>query len=295
MIVAWIDPGDYLSVSLPCNEGDVFYGEFHLVTEGVVQFFVCDEANLALWREGGAATQYDLVSGVSSRSWSIQIPEEGRWCGVIVSEQGSQPIRVSASCNKVSPLQILGRNMFFGFEIAAFSLIGILSLHLVRKRRNQREVHLIELEAASEVDKPGAWLGWFRNATALTLVLQSLLITAVVVLEISVRWEPDSPYNGFNVLFVFYLIPLFLPLLCAKTLLQRRMCKGVLMMWSVPALVLGNFFLWGWYGGAVASLLLWALAFAVPTWLYFGFVLAEAIMLHRPRVQGREVIVITNG
>ena len=284
MILAWIDPGDYLSVSLPCNEGDVFYGEFHLVTEGVAQFFICDETNLALWREGGSPTRYDLVSGVSSRSWSIQVPEEGRWCGVIVSQEGSQSIRVSASCNKVSQLQILGRNMFFGFEIAAFSLIGILSLLLVRRRRNQQGAFLIELEPASEANLPGAWLGWLRKATASLLVLQSLSIGVIVVLYVIERWDPGSSYNGFNLLVIFYLIPLLVPLLCARTLFQRRMCKGVLMMWSVPALALGNFFLWGWYVGAGSSLPLWALAYAVPTWLYFAFVLAEAIMLRRPRV-----------
>jgi hypothetical protein len=282
MIVAWVDPGDYLSVSLPCNAGDVFYGEFHLLTEGAVQFFMCDETNLALWREGGSAIRYNLVSGVRSRSWRIQVPQDGRWCGVIVSEEASQSVRVSASCNKVSPLQITGRNLFFGFEIGAFSLIGVSSVVLARRRRHLVEAPRVGLETEDDFTEPTNWLDSLRSATAITLVLQSVAIAAVVALSIAERWDSGSPYNGFNLLIAFYLFPLFIPLLCAHTLFLRRKCKGVLTLWSLPSLGLGNFFLWGWFGGGEFLLLPWALVFAVPTWLYIFFALAEAITLYRP-------------
>ncbi len=283
MVVAWVDPGEYLSVSLQCKASDVFYGEFHLLTDGTVQFFICDEANLAIWREGGSAIRYDFVSGVRSRSWSIQAPQDGRWCGVIVSEESSQSIRVSASCNSVSPLQIMGRNLFFGSEIGAFSLIGVASVAIARRRRHQVEAPRVGLETGDEVYEPARWLGFLRSATAVTLVLQSVAITTVVALSIAERWDPDSPYNGFTLLIVFYLVPLFVPLLCAHSLFLRRKCKGVLMLWSLPSLGLGNFFLWAWFGGGEFLLLPWALAFAVPTWLYIFFALAEAITLYRPR------------
>jgi hypothetical protein len=282
MVRAWIDPGDYLSVSCRCNSGDVFYGELHLLTEGVIQFFVCDEANFDLWHGGESATLYGVVSGVRTHTWKIQVPHDGRWIGVMVSEEASQDVRVSASYHKASQTQILVKNVLFTTEIGLFVLIGILSVGLLRSRRDMLRAFRVGLETEIEVSTPGTWLRFLRRATAVTLVLQSVAITAVVVLAAAESWDPGSPYNGFTILYMFYLIPLFVPLLCARNLFLRRQCKGVLMLWSLPSLVIGNHFLMGWFGGGGSLLLAWALAFALPTWLYIAFTLSEAIALHTP-------------
>ena len=207
---------------------------------------------------------------------------------VFVNNATSFTIRITASFFKVAPSTILAFNCFFSFEAGWLAMIFVGSILFIRRKRSQYSSPRIDLDTTQMDSEPRPFLERFRIVTASTLLIQIGLVTTVVLMELSIRWDPSSSYNGFNLLIVFYLIPLFIPLLMANELFKRRQCKKLLAAWSLGAAMIGHYFLWAWYIGGGASLFGWALSYIVPTWIIIAFVLAEAISLRRYHIAPSE-------
>jgi hypothetical protein len=283
----YISPGETSRAFMRCDQGDIFYGEMALEGGGVVDFFICDSDNYDLWQASQEATLYELAESVDSCTWRFQVPHDALWMAVFVNNATSFTVRISASYYKVSPGQILATNGLLSLEAGSAVLIALGAVLLYRRQRSQSSSSRIELDT-EQTAHPGRYLELFRTATALTLLVQCCSITLVVLLEISSRWDPSVSTNGFNILLLFYLIPLILPLLLANELFKRRQCKTLLTLWSIGAAAFGHYFLWAYYIGGGMTLLGWALSYIVPSWIPLAFVMAEAISLSSPAPSQKE-------
>ena len=99
----WMEPVSSRTCYAHCNAGDVLHGTFEVIQDGDlfpgdqtkydiwliegVDFFIFDESNYSLWLEGSDTTAVYANDRVSGLSWSIRVPESGRW--YVVYSNGS--------------------------------------------------------------------------------------------------------------------------------------------------------------------------------------------------------------
>lgn len=278
---AYLGPGESTRVFMQCDAGDIFYGDLAIEGGGVVDFFICDPSNYDLWEASQDATLYEPAEDVHSHNWRFQVPHEALWMAVFVNNATSFTIRITAFFFKVAPGAILAFNSFLSLEVGWFAMLTIGSVLFIRRKRSLYLSPRIDLDSDLNTAQPGLYLRRFRLLAASTLLIQCGLITLVVLLELANRWDPGSSYNGFNLLLLFYLVPLILPILLANELFRRRQCKGLLALWSIGASAFGHYFIWAWYIGGGMMLFSWALSYIVPSWIVIAFILVEVISLQR--------------
>ncbi|RDE15908.1 MAG: hypothetical protein C4K49_05530 [Candidatus Thorarchaeota archaeon] len=91
----WMEPFSSRTSYADCNAGDVLHGTFEVIQDGDlfpgdqtkydiwliegVDFFIFDESNYNLWLEGSYAIAAYANERVSALSWSVRVPESGRW------------------------------------------------------------------------------------------------------------------------------------------------------------------------------------------------------------------------
>ncbi len=91
----WMEPFSSRTSYADCSAGDVLHGTFEVIQDGDlfpgdqtkydiwliegVDFFIFDESNYSLWLEGSDATAAYANERESGLSWSIRIPDSGRW------------------------------------------------------------------------------------------------------------------------------------------------------------------------------------------------------------------------
>ena len=76
--------------------GDVISGYFETAdtTQGVVSFFICDQANYNIWDSGGTADVYNLESNMHTLSWSFAALSNDTWYVVASNYGGTQTITI---------------------------------------------------------------------------------------------------------------------------------------------------------------------------------------------------------
>jgi len=98
----WLDAWSSCQYPVDCNAHDVLYGNVQVKQDGDlfpgdqtkydiwliegVSFFVCDQNNYDLWLDGKEATTVLHRDHISSLSWTLEVPETGRWYVVCYSD-----------------------------------------------------------------------------------------------------------------------------------------------------------------------------------------------------------------
>ena len=98
----WLDAWSSCQYPVDCNAHDVLYGNVQVKQDGDlfpgdqtkydiwliegVSFFICDQHNYDLWLNGKEITTALHTDHISSLSWTLEVPETGRWYVVCYSD-----------------------------------------------------------------------------------------------------------------------------------------------------------------------------------------------------------------
>jgi hypothetical protein len=148
----WLDAWSSCQYPVDCNAHDVLYGNVQVKQDGDlfpgdqtkydiwliegVSFFICDQHNYDLWLNGKEITTALHTDHISSLSWTLEVPETGRWYVVCYSDSIFRK-HLEVSINHVGVFTPAG--LILAVSAAAFLALAItLAIKSSRLRLSDR-------------------------------------------------------------------------------------------------------------------------------------------------------------
>jgi hypothetical protein len=164
----WLEAWSSCQYPVDCNAHDVLYGNVRVKQDGDlfpgdqtkydiwliegVSFFVCDQHNYDFWLDGKEITTVLHADHTSSLSWTLDVPETGRWYVVCYSDAIFRK-HLEVSINRVGVFTPAG--LIVTVSAAAFLALAVtLAIRCSRLRlsdRIRRPEQLTERRPEAEV------------------------------------------------------------------------------------------------------------------------------------------------